>query len=105
MAVARTTLNKQNGPYFASCIFVQSTSSFSLNAHLPVQDVLGDTQTRFYAAHYRLWLLLYTIWACDSHIWPSSMFFEKKMEWANGRKGKTKQAALFVLPGILPLFI
>jgi hypothetical protein len=33
------------------------------------------------------------------------MFFEKKMEWANGRKGKTKQAALFVLPAILPLFI
>jgi hypothetical protein len=65
-----------------------------------MQDVLGDTQTRYYAAHYR-----YTIWACDRHIWPSSMFFEKKMEWANARKGETKQAALFVLPGILPLFI
>jgi len=33
------------------------------------------------------------------------MFFEKKMESANARKGKTKQAALFVLPGILPLYI
>jgi hypothetical protein len=34
--------------------------------------------------------------------WVSSIFFEKKMDWAKGRIDK-KKADLFLLPGILPL--
>jgi hypothetical protein len=55
-----------------------------------MQDVLGDTQTRYYAAHYR-----YTIWACDRHIWPSSMFFEKKDGMGQCQKRKNEAGSTF----------
>jgi hypothetical protein len=43
-------------------------SWFALSAHFPIQYVSGDGQTHFGAAHYRLWVLWCTIWACKWYI-------------------------------------
>ncbi len=58
MAIAWKTLNEQRVHIAGSTLALQASSSFPLvPMRRPLQDVFGDPQTHFHAAHYRLWLL------------------------------------------------
>jgi len=56
MAIAWKTLNEQS-VHVAGSTFALRASSFPLVPVRPLQDMSGDPQTHFHAAHYRLWLL------------------------------------------------
>jgi hypothetical protein len=56
MAIAWKTLNEQR-VHIAGNTLALRAASFPLVPVRPLQDVSGDPQTDFHAAHYRLWLL------------------------------------------------
>jgi hypothetical protein len=56
IAIAWKTLNEQR-VHIAGSTLALRASSFPLVPVCPLQDVSGDPQTHFHAAHYRLCLL------------------------------------------------